>query len=93
MRWLSLSTLKSSSSEQTSEGLRTRSFSYSVSQTYMPIPTKNLLTPNYHGQEIDLEDGHPDAHQHPVGHRDGSGRGELHGLKTKDKKKAPGITA
>ena len=32
------------SSEQTSEGLQTRSFSYSVSQTYMPIPTKNLLT-------------------------------------------------
>ena len=45
MRWLSLSTLKSSFSEQTSEGLQTRSFSYSVSQTYMPIPTKNLLTP------------------------------------------------
>ena len=45
MRWLSLSTLKSSSSEQTSEGLQTRSFSYSVLQTYMPIPTKNLLSP------------------------------------------------
>ena len=44
MPWQSLSTLKSSSSEQTSEGLQTRSFSYSVSQTYMPIHTKNLLT-------------------------------------------------
>ena len=45
MPWLSLSTLKSNSSEQTSEGLPTRSSSCSVSQTYMPIPTKNLLTP------------------------------------------------
>ena len=44
MRWLSLSTLKSNYSEQTSEGLQTRSFSYSVSQTYMPTPTKNLLS-------------------------------------------------
>ena len=44
MRWLRLSTLKSNSSEQTSEGLQTRSFSYSVSQTYMSIPTNNLLS-------------------------------------------------
>ena len=44
MPWRSLSTLKSSSSGQTSEGLQTRSSSCSVSQTYMPIPTKNLLT-------------------------------------------------
>ncbi|WP_162608007.1 hypothetical protein, partial [Parabacteroides sp. An277] len=35
---------KSNYSEQTSEGLQTRSSSYSVLQNYMHIPTKFLLS-------------------------------------------------
>lgn len=44
MRSLNHSTLKSNSSERISGELLTRSFSYSVLLTYLPIPTKILLT-------------------------------------------------
>ena len=41
---------KSYSSGLTSEELLIRSSSYSVLQNYMPIPTKNLLSPLFGGQ-------------------------------------------
>gem|GEM_PF-3646207 len=44
MHLLNHSMLKSNSLERISGELLTRSFSYSVLQTYMPIPTKFLLS-------------------------------------------------
>ena len=44
MRSLNHSTLKSNSSERISGELLTKSFSYSVLLTYLPIPTEFLLT-------------------------------------------------